>query len=131
MLRVQSHLPADLENLVHRTIGCCIQVHRALGVGLLESIYSKAVRLELTAAGIPFEHEKQIPVLYRGAQLCHQRLDLVIADKVVLEIKCVERLHPVHRAQLMSYMRVSGLSVGLLMNFNVPILQDGLVRMVL
>ena len=113
------------------TIASCIAVHRELGPGLLESIYSKAVRLELSAAGIKFEYEKQIPVRYRGELLCHQRLDLVLEDKVVVEIKCVERLNPVHHAQLLSYLRVSGLRVGLLMNFNVAILQDGLKRIVL
>lgn len=131
MLRIQSPLPDELENLVHRTIGCCIAVHRVLGPGLLESICSKAVCLELLAAGIPFEAEKHVPVTYRGQLLCHQRLDLVIADKVVLEIKSIDRLAPVHQAQLLSYLRISGLSVGLLINFNVPTLQSGIKRIVL
>ncbi len=131
MLRIPSRLPDELETLVHRTIGCGIAVHRALGPGLLEGIYSKAVRLELRAAGLSFEHEKRIAVRYRGELLCHQRLDLVIANQVVVEIKSVDGLNPVHHAQLLSYLRVSGLRVGLLMNFNVAILQDGLKRIVL
>jgi GxxExxY protein len=131
MLRIQSPLSDELENLIQRIIGCCIAVHRGLGPGLLESIYSKAVRLELRAAGIKFEYEKQIPVRYRGELLCHQRLDLVVEDQVVVEIKCVEHLNPVHHAQLLSYLHASGLRVGFLMNFNVAILQDGLKRIVL
>ena len=131
MLRVASPLSDELETLIHRTIGCYIAVHRALGPGLLEHICSRAVCLELEAAGIPFEAEKQIPVWYRSQLLCYQRLDLVVAQQIVLEIESVERLNPVHHAQLLSYMRASGLRVGLLMNFNVPVLQDGLKRIVL
>jgi len=131
MLRVPSQLPNDLEDLIHRTIGCCIAVHRALGPGLLENIYSRGICLELEATKIRFEAEKQIPVWYRGQLLCYQRLDLVVAEQIVIEIKAVERLNPVHRAQLLSYLRVSNLRVGLLMNFNVPVLQDGLKRIVL
>jgi GxxExxY protein len=131
MLRVPSQLPDDLEDLIHRTIGCCIAVHRALGPGLLENIYSRGVCLELQATKIPYEAEKQIPVWYRGQLLCYQRLDLVVAEQIVVEIKAVDRFNPVHRAQLLSYLRVSNLRVGLLMNFNVPVLQDGLKRVVL
>jgi len=131
MLRIPSPLPGELESLVHRTIGCGIAVHRALGPGLLEGIYAKAVRLELAAEGVSFEYEKQIALRYRGELLCHQRLDLVIANQIVVEVKSVERLNPVHHAQLLSYLRASGLRVGLLMNFNVAVLQDGLKRIVL
>jgi len=131
MLRVPSQLPNDLEDLIHRTIGCCIAVHRALGPGLLENIYSRGICLELEATKIRFEAEKQIPVWYRGQLLCYQRLDLVVAEQIVIEIEAVERLNPVRRAQLLSYLRVSNLRVGLLMNFNVPVLQDGLKRIVL
>jgi GxxExxY protein len=131
MLRVPTPLPDDLENLVHGTIGCCIAVHRGLGPGLLENIYSKAVSLELTAAGISFEREKRYPVTYRGEVLCHQWLDFMVADSIVLEIKSVEQLAPVHHSQLLSYMRVSRKRVGLLMNFNVAVLKDGINRKVL
>ena len=106
-------------------------MHRALGPGLLENIYSRAICLELQDANIPFETEKQIPVWYRGQLLCYQRLDLVVAEQIVVEIKSLDRLNPVHHAQLLSYLRVSSLRVGLLMNFNVPVLQDGLKRVVL
>ena len=131
MLRIPTRLSDELEALIQRTIGCCIAVHRALGPGLLESIYARAVCLGLDAQSMPFEAEKQFAVFYRGQLLCHQRLDLVVAGQLVVEIKAVERLNPVHHAQLLSYLRVSNLRVGLLMNFNVPVLQDGLRRIVL
>ena len=131
MLRVPSRFPGEVEELVTRVIGCCIAVHRALGPGLLESIYSRAICLELTAAGIPFDCEVEIPVSYRDELLCVQRLDIVADGQVVLEVKSVERLAPVHHAQLLSYLRVSKLKIGLLVNFNVPVLQDGLKRIVL
>ena len=131
MLRVPSPLPTDVEELITRVIGCCITVHRSLGPGLLEGIYSRAICLELTAARIPFERELEIPVSYREELLCIQRLDIVAAGQIVLEVKSVERLVPVHHAQLLSYLRVSRLKIGLLVNFNVPVLQDGLKRVVL
>lgn len=131
MLRVKSPLPAEIEDLVTRVIGCCITVHRALGPGLLESICSRAVCIELEAEHIPFEREKLIPVTSRGQRLCYQRLDIVIAEQIVLEIKSVERLNPVHHAQLLNYLHVSKLRVGLLVNFNVAVLQDGIKRIVL
>jgi len=106
-------------------------VHRALGPGLLESIYSRALCIELGEAAIPFEAEKHFPVMYRGRLLCHQRLDLIVGEQIVLEIKSVEHLSPVHRAQLLNYLHVSGLHVGLLVNFNVAVLQDGIKRRVL
>ena len=131
MLRVQSRLSDELEDLIHKVIGCCITVHRALGPGLLEGIYSRAVSIELQANGIPFETEKPVPVYYRGHLLCHQRLDFVVNGEVVLEIKSVEQLVTINRAQLLSYLRASKLPVGLLMNFNVTVLQDGIRRLVL
>jgi GxxExxY protein len=131
MLNVPSPLSDEVETLVHDTIGCCIAVHRELGPGLLEAIYAKAICLELTAAGVHFERERRYPVMYRGALLCEQWLDFVVADQLVLEIKSVERLIPLHHSQLLSYMRVAHLRVGLLMNFNVAVLRDGLTRKVL
>ena len=131
MLRIPTPLPTEVEELVTRMIGCLIAVHRTLGPGLLESIYSRAIGLELTAEGIPFEREVQIPVNYREQLLCVQRLDIVVASKIVLEVKSVERLNPVHLAQILNYLRISKLNVGFLVNFNVPVLQDGLKRVVL
>jgi GxxExxY protein len=132
MLRVPSTLDADVEDLIQRIIGCCITVHRELGPGLLESIYRRAVCIELEMAGLPFETEKQIPVTYRGQLLCYQRLDVIVAGRVLIEIKAVERLAPIHHAQVLCYLRVSGtLRVALLMNFNSAVLPDGLKRIVL
>ena len=131
MLRVESSLPEEFETLIRHTIGCCIHVHRALGPGLLEGIYSRAVGLELRAAGITFERERAYPVLYRGQRLCEQRLDFVVDDRLVREIKAVDYLVPIHHSQILSYMRVAHLRAGLLMNFNVAILRDGIRRKVL
>ena len=131
MIRVQSPLPADVEQLMHETIGCCIAVHRELGPGLLEKIYSLAVCLELKAAGIPFEREKLYPVRYRWEMLCEQYLDFVVANQIVLEIKSVDRLASVHHGQILNYMRVARLRAGLLINFNVVLLPDGMSRKVL
>ena len=131
MLRVESPLPEDFEDLIRETIGCCIAVHRELGPGLLEGIYSRAVGLELAAAGIAFEREKRYAVTYRGTHLCEQRLDFVVDDRLVLEIKAVEYLVPIHHSQILSYMRVAQLQAGLLVNFNVAVLRDGLKRKVL
>jgi GxxExxY protein len=131
MLRVASPLPKDLEDLVHKTIGCCIAVHRVLGPGLLEEIYSRAIGLELKATGISFDREKAYPVTYRGEVLCQQYLDFVVADQIVLELKSVEQLVPVNHAQLLNYMRIAHKRVGLLINFNVIVLKDGITRKVL
>jgi len=131
MLKVKSDLPVETEDLATRVIGCCIDVHRALGPGLLEKIYARAVCIELDHAGIHYQREREIPVTYRGELLCQQRLDIVVADQIILEIKLVEHLNPVHRAQLTSYLRISKIRLGLLLNFNVAILQDGIKRVAL
>jgi GxxExxY protein len=131
MLRIPSSLPQELEDLIERVIGCCIRVHRALGPGLLESIYAGALCIEFKHEGIGYEREREIPVFYRDELVCCQRLDIVVANEVVLEIKSVERLCAVHDAQILSYMRLAKLRAGLLVNFNVPVLKDGLKRKVL
>jgi GxxExxY protein len=131
MLKIDSPLSDDVEQLIHATIGCCIRVHRELGPGLLERIYAGALSLELTAAGISFERERPCEVRYRGQLLSQHYLDFVVGGKVVLEIKSVDQFAPIHHKQILSYMRVSGLRAGLLLNFNVSILPDGLSRKVL
>lgn len=131
MLRVSSPLSDELERLVHDTIGCCLAVHRALGPGLLEGIYSRAISIELTASGIRFEREKTLPVIYRGELPCQHRLDFVVGGALILEIKSVERLVPVHHSQLLNYMRLAVIRAGLLINFNVVVLQDGIKRKIL
>ncbi len=131
MLRIPSQLDDDLEALIHRVIGCCIDVHRKLGPGLLEIIYQRAVALELEAAGIRVEREKRCPVFYRGRRLYVHCLDLVVDERLLLELKAVAGLHPVHTAQTISSLRVSTLRVALLINFNVPVLAEGIKRIVL
>jgi GxxExxY protein len=131
MLRIQSPLPDEVELLVTKTIGCCVAVHKELGPGLLETVYARAVRIELGLAGIQFESERIVPVSYRGVYLCNQRLDLIVQEQIIVELKSVERLNPVHRAQVVSYLRTTGLRIGLLVNFNVSAIQEGLRRVIL
>jgi GxxExxY protein len=120
VLRVETRLSDEVEALVHETIGCCITVHKTLGPGLLETIYSKAIALELKAAGIAFDPERSYPIFYRGELLYEQRLDFIVGGQMIIEVKSVEHLTTLHDAQLLSYLRVARLRVGLLINFNVP-----------
>ena len=126
-----SVLPPETEAVITRVIGCAIRVHAALGPGFLESIYSNALAIELEVMNIPFEREKSIVVSYRGLPVAAQRLDFVVADKVILEIKAAARLEPIFQAKVISYLRATTLRVGLLMNFNVLLLKDGIKRIVL
>ena len=112
------------------TIGCAIAVHKALGPGFLESIYKKAMRVELGVRGLSHDCERSISVRYRDVDLDGQRVDLVVEGQVVVELKAVIRLEQVHRAQVISYLRTMGLRGGLLINFRVPILPQGLQRIV-
>jgi GxxExxY protein len=131
MLRIQTPFSDELEAMVHRTIGCCIEVHKVLGPGLTERAYTRAVCLELSVQGISFETEKRYSVFYRDQLICEKRVDLVVEEQLVLEIKSVEQLAPIHRAQLRNYLRISKLRVGMLVNFNVTVLPDGMKRIVL
>jgi GxxExxY protein len=113
-------------------IGAAIEVHRQLGPGLLESAYEECLCHELHLRGIGFRRQIELPVEYKGIKLdCGYRLDLIVQDEVVVELKCVERVLPVHEAQLLTYMRLAGKQVGLLINFNVPVLTRGISRRVL
>jgi GxxExxY protein len=129
-LRLVSNLPPDLEDLARQTIGAMVDVHRELGSGMAEGVYAAAVRIELLARGVPFESEKTLPVRYRGHLLGHHRIDLLVAGKLVVEIKSVDCLHPVHVAQVVTYLRLTGARLGLLVNFNVPILKQGIRRVI-
>jgi GxxExxY protein len=131
MLRVQTKTDEVTENLAHKVIGCCMNVHRELGPGLVEQIYQRAVELELKVAGIAFEREKRFRVIYREKCLYVHRLDLVVEERLMIELKAVDRLHPVHVAQALSCLRISKLPLCLLMNFNAPVLKDGIRRVVL
>ena len=113
-------------------IGAAIEVHRALGPGLLESAYEECLCRELSLRQVPFERQRSLSVEYKGLDLdCGYRLDLLVDDRVVVEIKAVERLLPIHDAQLLTYLRLGGWKVGLLINFNVPVLKRGIRQRVL
>jgi GxxExxY protein len=117
------------KELTERIIGAAIAVHRVVGPGLLESAYEFCLAEEFVQAGLSFERQVPLPVVYRGKKLdCGYRMDFVVEGKVVVEIKCVDKLTPIHEAQLMTYLKLSGLEVGLLINFNVLLLRDGIVR---
>jgi GxxExxY protein len=112
-------------------IGASIEVHRALGPGLLESAYEECLCFELVAQGLAIERQAPLPVEYKGIKLdCGYRMDIVVNDLVVVEIKAVDRMLPVHEAQLLTYLRLRRSPVGLLINFNVPVLRQGLKRIV-
>ena len=118
--------------LSERIIGCAINVHRALGPGLLESAYEECLCLELKPAGMPYARQVPLPLIYRGTRLdCGYRLDVVVQSQLVLEIKAVERLLPIHDAQILSYLRLGGYKTGLLLNFHTVVLKDGIRRFVL
>jgi GxxExxY protein len=114
--------------LTHRIIGCAIEVHRHLGPGLLEGTYEKALCIELEEAGLSYIRQVPVPVLYKGHLIGEHRPDLVVCERVLVEIKSVETLHPVHRAQTLAYMRVLRMPVGLLMNFNSEVLRTSIKR---
>ena len=121
-----------LNELTYQIIGAAIEVHRTLGPGLLESTYLECLCRELSLRGLSFRKECGIPLQYKGIQLdCGFRVDLLVADCVVVEIKAIEQLAPVHDAQLLTYLRVGGWKVGLLINFNVAVLKNGIHRKVL
>lgn len=120
------------EALTERIIGASIKVHRALGPGLLESFYEVCLAHELAKAGVPFERQVELPVVYDGHRLdAGFRIDLLVDRTVIVELKAVEKLLPLHEAQLMTYLRLSGQRVGLILNFNVPALRNGIVRRIL
>jgi GxxExxY protein len=120
------------KDLTAQTIGAAIEVHRALGPGLLESAYQACLCQERTLRRIPFEQQKPIPLEYKGVLLdCGYRLDLIVANKVIVELKTVELILPVHEAQLLTYLKLTGCKVGLIINFNVSALKAGIKRMVL
>ena len=119
----------DINKLTGLVIGAAIEVQKALGPGLLESAYEECLCRELELRGIPFERQKKLPIEYKGAKLdCGYRLDIVVAGKLILELKSCENLQPIHEAQLLTYLKLTGIKYGLLINFNVPVLKDGIRR---
>ena len=124
--------PTPRDPLTERVIGLAIAVHRELGPGLLESAYEECLCYELKNGGIDFARQVPLAVNYKDVRLdCGYRLDVVVSHKLLLEIKAVERLLPIHQAQILTYLRLSRISVGLLMNFNVAVLKEGIRRIVL
>lgn len=128
MLHKHADLTPEQEAIVSFTIGCAIAVHRELGPGFKEAIYHKAFTLELQSRGISFESEKPITVKYREWSIPGQKVDLVVEATVLVELKAVPRLRSLHKYQVQSYLRTTALPIGLLMNFNAPLLKDGMQR---
>jgi GxxExxY protein len=121
---------AELDELSHRVIGAAIEVHRHLGPGFLESVYEEALCEELVLRDIPFARQVPIGVRYKGKQVGEARLDILVHDSVVLELKTVENIAPIHWAQVLSYLKATRLRLGLLINFNVSLLQRGIKRVI-
>jgi GxxExxY protein len=120
------------DKLSNQVIGCAIEVHRNLGPGLLESTYEQCLAHELKSAGISFKLQHPLPVDYKGVKLdCGYRVDLLVDNIVIVELKSVDKVLPIHQAQLLTYMKLSGIKTGLLMNFNVRFLKNAIKRMVL
>lgn len=118
--------------LTHTIIGAAIEVHRMLGPGLLESAYEECLAREFVIRQIPFERQKSIPLVYRDVHLdCGYRIDLLVAGRIVIEIKAVDSLAPIHQAILLTYLRISGCTLRLLINFHTVVLKDGVRRFVL
>jgi len=123
--------PEQKDPLTEKIIGCAIEVHRTLGPGLLEITYESALVVELKLAGQNFERQLIVPISYKGQPVGEYRLDLVVEKSVVVEIKSVDRLDPIFEAQLLAYLKITGIKRGLLLNFNSRLLKDGIKRMVL
>lgn len=122
----------DKDLLTEKIIGFAIEVHRQLGPGLLESAYEECLCYELTQSGLELRRQVPLPVIYKGIRLdCGYRLDAIVERQVVLELKTVERLLPIHEAQMLTYLKLSGIHTGLLINFNSAVLKDGLRRLML
>ncbi len=118
-------------DITEQILGAAIAVHRALGPGLLESTYEACLAFELIDRGLPIVRQAALPVVYLGVRIdCGYRLDLVVEGTVIVEIKSVERILPVHEAQILTYLKLSGLPVALLLNFNVPLMKEGIKRFV-
>jgi GxxExxY protein len=121
----------DINSLSSKIIGAAIEVHKHLGPGLLESVYEQSLCHELGLRKLSFESQKPLPVVYKKKRLdCNYRLDIVVEDSIIIELKSCDKLEPIHTAQLLTYLKLSGLNLGLLLNFNVPVMKDGIVRVV-
>ena len=120
------------DEISNKVIGCAIEVHRSLGPGLLESTYEQCLAREMDISGIAFKLQSPLPVEYKGIKLdCGYRVDMLIEDKLIVELKSVEKTLPIHEAQILTYMKLANIQVGLLINFNVERLKEGIKRFVL
>jgi len=136
LLTTESQRHREIENekdpRTSPIIGAAIEVHRHLGPGLLESAYEQCLCHELHLRGLPFKCQIELPVSYKGLKLdCENKIDLIVSDEVVVELKAVERILPVDEAQLLTYMKLASKPVGLVINFNVPLLTQGIIRRIL
>ena len=121
----------DSNQLSNKIIGAAIEVHKALGPGLLESAYEECLFQELELRGLHYERQKPLPVVYKGNKLdCGYRLDVVVENAIVLELKSCEKIEPIYEAQILTYLKLSGLHLGLILNFNVSMMRDGIKRVV-
>jgi len=121
----------EVNKLTEKVIGSAIEVHKALGPGLLESAYEECLCKELSLRNVDFSRQKEIPIEYKGVKLdCGYRIDVLVEDVLILELKSCETILPIHEAQLLTYLKLSNLNVGLIINFNVPVLKNGIKRMV-
>lgn len=121
----------EVNNLTNKIIGAAIEVHKTLGPGLLESIYQEALFFELRSRGLNCQKEVAVPLIYKGVKLGEdKRIDILVENQIVLELKSVQKIEEVHHLQILSYLRLSNLRYGLLINFNVPILKQGIYRKV-
>ena len=121
----------ELDKLAYEVIGAAMEVHRALGPGYLESVYEEALCVELRERGLSFERQLEIAIDYKGHAVGKGRLDLFVENKLVVELKTIERFAPIHKAQAISYLKATGLELALLINFNVPLLKEGVKRVIL
>lgn len=122
--------PPEADALAFRIIGAAIEVHRALGPGFLESAHESAFDVELTSRAIPFERQKAVPLLYKGRHVADHRLDFVVGNLVIVELKTVDVIAPIHTAQVIAYLAATQLQLGLLINFRAPLLKHGIHRIV-
>ncbi|MBU4344129.1 MAG: GxxExxY protein [Desulfobacteraceae bacterium] len=122
----------EFDELSNQVIGCALEVHRNLGPGLLESTYEQCLAYEMNVAGMPFKLQHPLPVEYKKIKLdCGYRIDMLVDNSIIIELKSVDKILPIHQAQLLTYMKLASISIGLLINFNVKYLKDGIKRMVL
>ena len=121
----------DINKLSSKIIGVAIEVHKSLGPGLLESAYEECICYEFGLRHLSFERQKPLQVVYKGKNLnCGYRLDIVVENVIILELKSCDKIEAIHRAQVLTYLKLSGLSLGLILNFNTPVMKDGIVRIV-